>query len=169
MERKKSLLRVYGLAVLIFAGSMSGCAQSKKSDTADNKEGVEAKADDAAAGKMISLDKASFLKNVYNYEANPDGWKYEGKKPAIVDFYADWCGPCRQIAPILEDLAKVYANDIVIYKVDVDNEKEIAAAFGIQSIPALLFIPMEGKPTMLNGVYPREELEKNIKEILLKK
>ncbi len=95
-------------------------------------------------GKVIHLTKADFLAKVYNFEKNPKEWKYEGDKPAIVDFYADWCGPCKMVAPILDELAKEYDGQIVIYKVDTEKEQELAGAFGIRSIPSILFIPMEG-------------------------
>ena len=94
---------------------------------------------------------------------------YEGDKPCIIDFYADWCGPCKQVAPILRDLAILYKNDIVVYKVNVDKEKELAAAFGIQSIPTFLFIPKEGQPQISMGALPREEFVKQIDTFLLKK
>jgi len=123
----------------------------------------------AATGEVVVLNKADFLTKVFNYEKNTEEWIYEGDKPCIVDFYADWCGPCKKIAPILKDLAILYKNDIVVYKVDVDNEKELAAAFGIQSIPTLLFIPKEGTPQIAQGALPKEEFVKQIDSYLLKK
>lgn len=120
-----------------------------------------------AETKVIHLTKAEFLEKVYNYEKNPDAWKYEGDKPAIVDFYATWCGPCKMIAPILEELAKEYDGKIVIYKIDTDKEKELASAFGIRSIPTLLFIPKSGDPQVAQGAMPKEGLKKAIDEFLL--
>lgn len=117
----------------------------------------------------VKINKVDFLKKIYNYEASPNEWKYLGNKPAIIDFYADWCGPCKAIAPSLDQLAKEYAGQIDIYKVDVDKETELAKAFGIQGIPALLYIPMEGKPQMLQGAQPKEVLKEKIETILLKK
>jgi thioredoxin len=119
----------------------------------------------ANAQKPIHLDEATFKKEVFDYE-NATEWKYLGDKPAIVDFYADWCGPCKRIAPIMEELAEEYKGKIVIYKVNTDNNRNLASAFGIQSIPSILFIPMQGKPTMGQGAYPKETFEKAIKEIL---
>ena len=113
--------------------------------------------------------KAKVLEKVYNFEKNPDEWKYEGDKPAIVDFYATWCGPCKMVAPILDELAKEYDGQIVIYKVDTDKETELARAFGIRSIPSILFIPMNGKPEMAQGALPKEAFKKAIDELLLKK
>ena len=123
----------------------------------------------AAKGEVIALNKAEFLTKVFNYEKNSTKWVYEGDKPCIIDFYADWCGPCKKVAPVLRDLAILYKNDIVIYKINVDQEKELAAAFGIQSIPTFLFIPKEGTPQVSMGALPREEFVKQIDSFLLKK
>jgi thioredoxin len=98
------------------------------------------------------LTKADFLAKVMNYEENPQEWKYLGDKPCLIDFYADWCAPCRTTSPILEELAKEYAGKINIYKIDTQKEQELAMVFGIQSIPAFLYCPMEGKPTMSSGI-----------------
>lgn len=119
--------------------------------------------------KVIHLTKADFLAKVYNYEKNPNEWKYEGDKPAIVDFYATWCGPCKMIAPILEELAKEYDGQIVIYKIDTEKEPELSAAFGIRSIPTLLFIPKTGDPQVAQGAMPKASLKKAIDEFLLGK
>ncbi|MCF6243142.1 MAG: thioredoxin [Bacteroidales bacterium] len=119
----------------------------------------------ANAQKPIHIDEATFKKEVFDYE-NAQEWKYLGDKPAIVDFYADWCAPCKRIAPIMEELAQEYEGKIIIYKVNTDNNRNLAAAFGIQSIPSILFIPMQGKPTMGQGAYPKETFEKAIHEIL---
>jgi len=115
----------------------------------------------------IHLTKEEFLKKVVNYEANPTEWKYLGDKPCIIDFYADWCGPCKAVAPILEELSKEYDGQIYIYKVDTDKEQELAGAFGIRSIPSMLFVPMEGKPQMSAGALPKDQLVEAIKNILL--
>lgn len=117
----------------------------------------------------IHLTKAEFLQKVANYETSPNEWKYLGSKPCLIDFYADWCGPCKAVAPILEELAKEYGDKIVIYKIDTDKEQELAAAFGIRSIPSLLFVPMTGKPQMAQGALPKDQLKKAIDEILLAK
>ena len=90
---------------------------------------------DSKAGEVINMDKAMFIKDVFDYTANSDVWEYKGKKPAIIDFYADWCGPCRQTAPIMKELAKEYKDQIVIYKVNVDKERELASLFNATSIP----------------------------------
>ena len=115
--------------------------------------------------KMImteNLTKQTFFEKVFNYEKNKD-WMYEGKLPAIIDFL---CGPCKMIAPVLEELSDEYAGKINIYKVDTEAEQELAAAFAIRSIPSMLFIPMSEQPQMANGALPKQELHKLIKEVL---
>jgi len=114
----------------------------------------------------IKLSKADFLSKVANYETTPDEWKYLGDKPAIIDFYADWCGPCKALAPVLEELAAEYGEKIYIYKVDTQKEEELAAVFGIRSIPSLLFIPIGATPQMTQGVLPKSELKKLIDKLL---
>ena len=114
--------------------------------------------------KVVHITKADFLKKVYDFEKNPDEWKYLGSQPAIVDFYADWCGPCRQLSPVLDELAKEYSGKLTIYKVNVDNERGLATFFGIRSIPTLLFIPMKGKPQRSLGALSKTELKGIIKD-----
>ena len=116
--------------------------------------------------KVVHITKADFLKKVYDFEKNPDEWKYLGSQPAIVDFYADWCGPCRQLSPVLDELAKEYSGKLTIYKVNVDNERGLATFFGIRSIPTLLFIPMKGKPQRSLGALSKTELNGLIKDVL---
>ena len=112
-----------------------------------------------------NLTKQTFLEKVFNYEKNKD-WTFEGNLPAIIDFYADWCGPCKMIAPVLEELSDAYAGKINIYKVDTEAEQELAAAFAIRSIPSMLFIPMNEQPQMANGALPKQELHKLIQDVL---
>lgn len=119
-------------------------------------------------GKVIHIGKTEFVEKIYDYEKNPDKWIYNGKKPAIVDFYADWCGPCRMLSPTLESLAHKYKDKIIIYKVNTDKERELAAVFGITSLPTLLFIPMDKMPQVAQGALPKEDLEKAINDFLLK-
>lgn len=119
--------------------------------------------------KTIHLTKADFLAKVANYETNPEEWKYLGDKPALIDFYADWCGPCKAIAPILEELAAEYDGQIYIYKIDTEAEQELAGVFGIRSIPSLLFIPMGESPQMAQGAIPKPQLKEAIDQLLLKK
>lgn len=119
--------------------------------------------------KVKHLNKADFLERVYNYEKNPQIWKFEGDKPAIVDFYATWCGPCKMIAPVLEELAVEYQGKIDVYKIDTDAERELAGAFGIQSVPTLLFIPVNGEPRVIRGAMPKADFKKVIDDFLLAK
>ncbi len=119
--------------------------------------------------KTINLTKAEFLTKVANYEENPKEWTYLGDKPCIIDFYADWCGPCKMVAPILEELAEEYKDEIYIYKVDTEAEQELAAAFGIRSIPSILFCPMGEQPQMAQGALPKDGFKQAIDEVLLSK
>jgi len=116
---------------------------------------------------MEHLTKQSFQDKVFNFEKNKD-WTFEGKLPCLIDFYADWCQPCKIVAPILEELSKEYEGKINIYKVNTEEETELAAAFGIRSIPSLLFCPSEGQPQMAQGALPKETLVKAINDVLLK-
>ena len=116
--------------------------------------------------QVVHLTAQDFKEKVFNYETGKE-WKYEGNLPAIVDFYADWCSPCKMVAPILEDLALEYSGKIMVYKVDTEKEQELASVFGIQSIPTLLFIPIEGQPQAAMGALPRQTFEKVIQDVLL--
>lgn len=145
--KKFFVLLASGLMVMLCTG------QTKKTETMSVKH----------------LTKAEFLTKVVNYEANPGEWKFLGDKPAIIDFYASWCGPCKAVAPILEELATEYEGRIDIYKVDTEKEQELAAVFGIRSIPSILFIPMEGQPQMAQGAMPKSSFVDAINDILLKK
>lgn len=149
--------------------AMFGCNQSTGNGQTTSGEPVKSATASAnpEEGKVVQMNKAMFLERVFNYEKNPDTWVYEGNKPAIVDFYADWCGPCKKIAPIMAQLAEEYKDQIVIYKVDTDKERELAQVFQIRSIPSILFIPAEGQPQMTMGALPKAEFEKMIKEVLL--
>ena len=113
------------------------------------------------------LTKETFLEKVFNYEKNTD-WKFEGTLPCIIDFYADWCGPCKMVAPVLEELAVEYAGKINIYKIDTEAEQELAGAFGIRSIPSMLFVPMANQPQMSVGALSKDALKKAIGDVLLK-
>ena len=116
--------------------------------------------------KMIQhLSMESFKKQVFDWDKN-EQWRFEGEKPAIIDFYAEWCGPCKMLGPVLEELAAEYAEKLDIYKVDTDKEPELAGRFNIQSVPSLLFAPKEGSPSMALGALPKSELVKAIKEVL---
>jgi len=117
---------------------------------------------------MEHLTAETFKQKVFNYEINNE-WKFEGNKPCIIDFYADWCGPCRMVAPVLEELSKEYEGQIDIYKIDTEQEQELAGAFGIQSIPSILFVPLQGPPQMSMGAMPKQAFVQTINEVLLTK
>ena len=159
------------LAVTTACGSNAGTDSSKS----EKQESMETK----ETTKVVHLTKDEFLQKVYNYEKNPNEWKYEGDKPAIVDFYATWCGPCKMLAPILEELAKEYDGQIVVYKIDTEKEiaqitSEIKAGKAVErelnySMPTLLFIPKSGDPQVAQGAMPKASLKKAIDEFLLGK
>ena len=111
------------------------------------------------------LNKETFKEKVFNFEANKD-WKYEGDLPCIIDFYADWCAPCKMVAPILEELQEEYKGKVHIYKIDTEDQRELAGMFGIQSIPSLLFVPMDAQPQMAQGALPKETFEKVFADVL---
>ncbi|MDT8285590.1 MAG: thioredoxin [Elusimicrobiales bacterium] len=114
---------------------------------------------------MQNINTETFKSKVFDFDKSKE-WKFEGDKPCIVDFYADWCGPCKMLSPLLQELSEKYAGKLDIYKIDTDKEQELAASFGIQSIPTMLFVPMSGKPQMAQGVLPKEALEKAIADVL---
>ncbi len=111
------------------------------------------------------LTKETFKEKVFNFEVNKE-WKYEGDKPCLIDFYADWCGPCKMVAPVLEELQIEYGDNIVIYKIDTEAQQELAGMFGVQSIPSLLFVPKDGQPQMAQGALPKQTFEKAIADVL---
>lgn len=157
------------MAVFLLFGYTSCNAKTEKKDSKTSTESV------AGAEKATTmLTKEMFLEKVWDYENSPKEWKYKGEKPALIDFYADWCGPCRTAAPILEEVATEFSEEVIVYKIDTQVERELASVFGVKSIPAFLYIPMEGKPTMASGIARTKEGTKkmfteNINNILLKK
>ena len=157
-----------GLWAMAAALLLVSCSMSAKPEHAGDTS-VATPAAAEGTGEVVTLTKAEFLKKVFDYEKNPTKWVYAGDKPCIIDFYADWCGPCKRVAPILRELAAEYKQEIIVYKINVDQEKELAAVFGVQSIPTFLFIPKEGQPMVSMGALPREEFVKQIDSFLLKK
>jgi thioredoxin 1 len=151
------------LAVLLI-GQSTGC-------TAENRTGVKAEklatapVEATEASKVIALDEASFSEVVFDFK-NSSEWDYKGDRPAIIDFYAAWCGPCKKLAPILAELQSEYGDKIQIYKVDAEKNRELAAAFGVTAYPTMLFIPMDAEPAGAKGLLPKEELERIIETFL---
>ena len=154
------------LSALILA-ACGGASEARSAQNENQQKEQQSKT--TTVMKPIHLTKAEFLKKVVDYEGNTTEWKYLGEKPAIIDFYASWCGPCKRVAPILDELAAEYGDKIDIYKIDTEQEQELAAAFGIRSLPTLLFVPMEGKPQMVQGALGKADFEKIIQEVLLAK
>ena len=144
---KKSIL----IAIAILAFGFTASAQEKKEES-----------------KVKHLTYNEFLKKVWDFEKNPNTFIYKGELPAIIDFYADWCGPCRRVAPIMEKLAEEYDGKLLVYKVNTDQERGLSAAFQVKSIPMVLFIPLEGQPTMQVGALPEEGYRKVVEEQLIK-
>jgi thioredoxin 1 len=186
MYKMKKITIIAGVMLLYFSLFAQTSCNSGKSDTSTGKETAENinknevlaektekglteidKVENEIQTVPIKINTAEFKKLVFNYETNPQQWVYEGDLPAIIDFYADWCKPCKMIAPTLEELQKEYAGKIRVYKVNTDENSDLSAFFQIRSIPALLFIPLEGQPQMVAGALPKESFEQAIKEIML--
>ncbi|MDA3894124.1 MAG: thioredoxin [Salinivirgaceae bacterium] len=162
MKRNITLLLLAIMTISFGCANTSGKSDDNTTETVVKNEASE------ETGIPIHLTNATFKKYVFNYELNKE-WKYEGDLPCIIDFYADWCGPCKRIAPVLEELAKEYEGRIIIYKVNTEQQRELASAFAIQSIPALLFVPAKGQPQMAQGALPKESFIVAIKVVLLVK
>ncbi|MCK9414345.1 MAG: thioredoxin domain-containing protein [Prolixibacteraceae bacterium] len=126
---------------------------------------VKTNSSSGTSGNVIVLTNETFKQKVFNYSLNKE-WKYEGTLPAIIDFYADWCGPCRRLSPMVEELAKKYDGKIIVYKVDTDAQQILAQSMGISSLPTLLFVPVKGQPRSTVGLVPNETLERAVHEIL---
>ncbi|MCG8581116.1 MAG: thioredoxin [Bacteroidales bacterium] len=150
----KKILFVIGGLILVIASGFQ--LYNTSADETKQSEGENS---------VIYLDAASFKEKVFNYETNKE-WKYEGEVPAILDFYADWCGPCKMLSPVLDKIQKEYEGKVQIYKIDTDDEKELAATFGIRSLPTIVFVPLEGDPQAAMGFRSQNDLETMISEIL---
>ena len=133
---------------------------------ASNKAQMAQKEETVALGKVNVLTASDFKKKIMDYESHPDEWVFAGSRPAIIDFYTTWCGPCKMMAPMVESLAGKYAGKIDFYKVDIDQEPELASVFGIRSIPTFLFIPLKGNPTMQMGAMQKEDFEEIIGKMM---
>ena len=166
--KRMGFIMVLVATIFISCSSTNGGSNDTSAVDIVEKTGGDDTPEGHATVKPEHLDKEAFLKKIMNYEKHPKEWVFEGDKPCIVDFYADWCKPCKMIAPILEELAVEYEGQINIYKVDTQKEKELAAVFGIQSIPTILFIPKNGNPSLQKGALPKEIFEQIINDFLLK-
>lgn len=153
---KKVLVIVALVMVSVIVYAFNDCGESN-----------QGKKEVTGNGEVVVMDKEMFLKDIFDFEKSKE-WKYKGDKPAIIDLYADWCSPCRQTAPIMKELAKEYAGKIVIYKVNVDKQKELAALFNATSIPLFVFIPMKGEPQLFRGAADKATYKKAIDGFLLK-
>ena len=169
---KRIFLTLASAAILISAcgNQKSEAKQNTINEAVTNNKGIEA----SATNKGELLTKAEFIQKVWDFTKSPKDWKYLGNKPAIIDFYADWCGPCKIASPILEEIGAEYAGKILVYKINTDREPELAKVFNITGIPAFLYIPANGKPIMMAGIgKSKEETKKmfidNIEKYLLVK
>lgn len=163
MPLKMKVKLASGVAVALL---LAACGSPAPSDARMETE-TDTKTQTDTIMNPIELTKAEFLQKVANFESSPNEWHYLGDRPALIDFYASWCGPCRMVAPVLEELAAEYGDSIRIYKVNTETESELAAVFGIRSIPSLLFVPMEGQPQMAQGAMGKAEFKQLIDRILL--
>lgn len=148
--------RFFASLIVLCALLSTSCAQTSKEEKNEK-------------ASVVQMNKQMFLDKVFDYTTGATEWKYQGDKPAVIDFYATWCGPCRMVAPILKDLAKEYGDSIVIYKVDTDKEKELSMAMGIQSLPTIVFIPSAGQPQIIVGAADKATFRRAIDEVLLNK
>jgi thioredoxin 1 len=160
IKMKHLLSAIAFTSVLLFAqASVTAQPAANKTNTqATSQPNNDAK----PSGAPVFLTKETFLDNIWDYTKYPKEWKYKGNKPAIIDFYADWCGPCRQASPILEEVSKEFAGKIDVYKINTDKEQELASVFGISGIPAFLYIPVQGKPVMASGIGRSKEETKSM-------
>jgi thioredoxin len=163
------------ISAVVFATACSNGEASTNAKTeptaTEAKGGVKPVVEDVAPakGEVVYLKTNMFIDQIFDYKTHTKKWVYKGDKPAIIDFYTDWCGPCKRVAPIMEELAAEYDGQIRIYKMNTEKEPEVAGVFGIRSIPSILFIPVNGQPTMYTGAYPKQHYIDLINENLLKK
>lgn len=147
-------LKLLTIGILVISVVFNACGHGRASDEKEKKMAT------------IHLTTKEFKEKVYDYDKYPDEWKYEGDRPAVVDFYATWCGPCKALSPVLEELAKEYEGKVHVYKVDVDKEPELARTFGIRSIPTLLFVPVGREPSMAAGAPSKAQLKEKLEGML---
>jgi thioredoxin len=169
-----NIMRNLAIILGISAALLLSCSSKSGSQSASEPQqavvtGSEGEKSGDVTAKPVHLTKETFKAKVMDFEKNPTTWVFEGDKPCIIDFYADWCKPCKMIAPIMDELAVEYAGQIDIYKVDTEDERELASVFGITSIPYVLFVPAQGNPSAQRGALPKESYKQIIDEFLLKK
>lgn len=173
---RSTLLTIALITVVWFAGCSGKNSETGKLSQADTTSVLKTTGDgnntpvnnNMSSGEVVVLNKSGFLEKVYDFEQNPNKWEFKGTKPCIIDFYADWCRPCKMVAPIMADLAQLYEGKIDIYKVNTDHERELAQFFGIRSIPSVLFVPVGAEPQMMTGAYQKEQYLEIINNFLLK-
>ena len=153
--KKISILLTAMLIILLNSCNSNG-GSNTGSSSSEVKEGV-----------VNQMSTETFKKLVYNYQKNPNNWVYEGNQPCVIDFYADWCKPCKMVAPIMEELAKEYKGKVIFYRVNTDQERELSQTFNINSIPAILYVPVSGKPQMAVGLAGKEDYVSQIQSLLL--
>ncbi len=154
-------------AIVLLLAACSGTSNEKNNEsTADGKETSSENNNSNSKAGVEYLNTQSFIDKVFDFRNEPE-WKFKGTIPVVIDFYADWCGPCKRVAPIMTELSGEFKGKVQFYKVNTDMEQELANAFGIQSIPSIMFCPMQGKPTMSVGAYPKDEYVRQINELLL--
>jgi thioredoxin 1 len=160
----KNLVFLFVFAVLLLQNCNSGQANNKGDEKSGSKPSEEKTVTQTVSddGGTVNLTKEIFLERVWDYQKSPQKWVYKGDKPALIDFYADWCGPCKIASPILNELSKEYGGKIIVYKIDTEVEQELAAIFRVRSIPAFLYIPVGGKPVMMSGIARSKEETKNM-------
>jgi len=154
------------IGIIAFSLSFISCGNIQGNQP-DEKPAITENNNDTNEAQVEYLTYESFKEKVWDFEANPNDWKYEGDVPCVIDFYADWCKPCKMVAPIMDKMAKEYDGKVKIYKIDTDKEKKLAGVFGIRSIPTVLFVPQEGRPAMQAGALPESEYKRIIEETVL--
>lgn len=168
----RKLVFILAIAMFSLYSCNSGQAKNNEKESAEKSAApVQTVADNtsvsenSAGGGSILLTKNVFLEKIWDYNNSPQEWTYKGDKPALIDFYADWCGPCKIASPILEEISHEYAGEIYVYKIDTEKERELASVFGIRGIPAFLYIPTEGQPVMMSGIArTKEDTKKMFKD-----
>ena len=153
------------LVTILSALLLASCGGNKK-EQKENK--VQAKTTVEESSYVKSLDYKTFVKKIWDIERYPDSFAYQGKLPCIIDFYADWCGPCRKVAPIMEEMAQKYEDEIIVYKVNVDKEQKLPTVFKVKNIPTVFFFPTDGQPLSQVGALSKEEYQNLINKHLIK-